>query len=272
MKPFGKGIHLFNLKGRIAFVSGAAGHLGKSLSYALCEAGAHVILNGRNLARLNQLAVEMESQGFDVSTEACDMTQDEMLIKMWERISASHKRIDIIVNNAHSGRAGTMNDSTLKDFDNAHRIAVSVAFRNVQMALPLLKEAGLTNAGGASVINIASMYGVVSPDPSIYGNSGFNNPPYYGAAKAALIQLTHYLACHLAGSDIRVNSISPGPFPKSEIKETHPDFYGELCRKNPMGRIGDPEELKGALLFLASDASSYVTGINLPVDGGWTAW
>jgi NAD(P)-dependent dehydrogenase (short-subunit alcohol dehydrogenase family) len=116
------------------------------------------------------------------------------------------------------------------------------------------------------------MYGMVSPDPRIYGNSGQNNPPFYGAAKGALLQLTRYAACHLASHKIRVNAISPGPFPAGNLQESNPAFYKELCNKNPMNRIGHPDELAGAILFLASDAASFVTGINLPVDGGWTAW
>jgi NAD(P)-dependent dehydrogenase (short-subunit alcohol dehydrogenase family) len=116
------------------------------------------------------------------------------------------------------------------------------------------------------------MYGSVSPDPSIYGGSGANSPPYYGAAKAGLIQLTRYLAVHLAHLRIRVNCISPGPFPAPRYLESDADFHEKLKARTPMGRTGDPDELRGPVLFLASGASSYVTGINLAVDGGWTAW
>jgi NAD(P)-dependent dehydrogenase (short-subunit alcohol dehydrogenase family) len=116
------------------------------------------------------------------------------------------------------------------------------------------------------------MYASVSPDASIYGVSGANSPPYYGSAKAALIQLTRYTACHLAADRIRVNSISPGPFPAAQFLQRDPEFASRLSAKVPMRRTGNPEELQGPLLFLASDASSYVTGANLAVDGGWTAW
>ena len=121
-------------------------------------------------------------------------------------------------------------------------------------------------------MNVSSMYGTVSPDPSIYGTSGANNPPYYGAAKAGMIQLTKYAACHLAADKVRVNSLSPGPFPARTYLDRDPEFHTQLKRKTPMGRTGDPSELAGPLLFLVSDASSFVTGINLAVDGGWTAW
>jgi gluconate 5-dehydrogenase len=114
---------------------------------------------------------------------------------------------------------------------------------------------------------------MVSPDPRIYGSSGFDNPPQYGVAKAGLIQLTRYLACHLAPEGIRVNSVSPGPFPPIEtVAREHPEFLKALENRVPLGRVGKPEEMAGVIVFLASNASSYITGANIPVDGGWTAW
>ena len=115
------------------------------------------------------------------------------------------------------------------------------------------------------------MYGKVSPDPSIYEESGFNSLPSYGAGKAAIIQYTKFLACHLAKKRIRVNSVSPGPFPQEDVQK-NVEFINRLKKKIPMGRIGLPDELKGIMIFLASDASSYITGENILVDGGWTAW
>lgn len=142
----------------------------------------------------------------------------------------------------------------------------------MQAGLELLKNAAKIKRGGASVVNVASMYGQVSPDPRIYGNSGSNNPPYYGAAKAGLIQLTRYMACHLGHFNIRVNSLCPGPFPPESIKEKNPAFYNQLCFKNPLGRIGEAHEVAGPVVFLLSAASSFITGANLAVDGGWTSW
>ena len=176
-----------------------------------------------------------------------------------------------MVNNASNGPAGTIESTTLEDFERAYRVNVMAAFQMIQAALPLLRESAKSTAG-SSVVNIASMYGSVSPNPSIYGNSGANNPPCYGAAKAALIQLTRYAACHLAADGIRVNCISPGPFPAAVYLEKDPGFHNRLKDKVPMRRTGEPSELRGPLLFLASDASSYVTGVDLAVDGGWTAW
>jgi NAD(P)-dependent dehydrogenase (short-subunit alcohol dehydrogenase family) len=267
-----KGNKLFRLDGRVAFVTGASGYFGRSIADALCEAGAHVILNGRKAERIENLAEKLKSLGYRVSTAVLDITQDNELKEVFNHIASEHGKLDIIVNNAYSGRPGTIESATLEDFDYAYKITVTASFRIIQLAKPLLEIAAKQNPGGASVVNIASMYGMVSPDPAIYGDSGANNPPYYGAAKAALIQLTRYAACHLASSRIRVNCISPGPFPPADIEDKNPSLYTELCRKNPMRRIGYADELRGPVLFLASDASSYVTGVNLPVDGGWTAW
>lgn len=266
--PFEK---LFRLDGRTALVTGAAGYLGNSISRILAEAGAHVILNGRS-NKVAKLADEFNSRGLKASPAIFDVTDPKAVAAAIKRIETEHGRLDVLVNNAYSGRTATIETATGEDFSSAYEIAVTAAFRLVQKAKPLLEKAAAANPGGASVINIASMYGTVSPDPLIYGESGMNNPPFYGAAKGGLIQLTRYLACHLAGSKIRVNSISPGPFPPQEIARKNPVFFEELCRKNPLGRIGEPDELRGPVLLLASDAGSYITGINLPVDGGWTAW
>lgn len=266
------GIDLFRLDGRVALVTGAYGHLGKSMAYGLAEAGAQVVINGRSSEKLEYLASEMAEKGYKVTVASGDITDEKDLERIIACVASNFNGLDIIVNNAYAGRTGTVETSTTGDFHQAYQIAVTTAFRIVQLAKPQLEIAALRNFGGASVINIASMYGMVSPDPLIYGDSGANNPPFYGTAKAGLIQLTRYLACHLADSRIRVNCISPGPFPPSEISQNQPAFYNELCRKNPMHRIGFADELKGAVLFLASDAASFVTGINLPVDGGWTAW
>jgi len=263
---------LFSLENRIALVTGATGYLGKSISIALAGAGAHVIINGRDATKVKDLEEELSNKGYKVKGLSFDVTSDTEVENSIKYIENKLGQLDILVNNAYCGRGGTFKQSTVNDFTSSYEITVIAAFRLIQVSLPLLKKAAQVNKTNASVINIASMYGVVSPDPSIYGNRGANNPPYYGAAKAALIQLTRYASCHLAGDQVRVNSISPGPFPKPDISIDSPSFYKELCKKNPLHRIGYAEELKGPVIFLASDASSFVTGANLIVDGGWTAW
>jgi NAD(P)-dependent dehydrogenase (short-subunit alcohol dehydrogenase family) len=154
-----------------------------------------------------------------------------------------------------------------------------VVSNNVTGPLRHSKWVGVSQKNDLDEINrmlksddVASMYGTVSPDPRIYGASGSNNPPFYGAAKAGLIQLTRYLACHLAASNIRVNSVSPGAFPPDSIRRNQPDFHAELCAKTPLGRIGVPREVAEPIVFLLGAAASYITGANLPIDGGWTVW
>jgi NAD(P)-dependent dehydrogenase (short-subunit alcohol dehydrogenase family) len=263
---------LFGLKGRIALVTGAAGHIGRHIVSALCDGGAHVIMNGRNETHLEAERERVSRSGKSVSAIAGDITDDSFLDRLSKQIEKDFGRLDIVVNNAYSGKTNTLESATLADFENAFKIAVVSAFRIVQLTTGLLEKAAEASGGSASVINIATMYAVVSPNPAIYGNTRQNNPPDYGAAKAGLLQYTRYAACHLAPHKIRVNAISPGPFPAPRTIETMPEFICELNRKNPMGRVGTPDELRGAILFLASDASSYVTGVNIPVDGGWTAW
>ena len=126
--------------------------------------------------------------------------------------------------------------------------------------------------GEASVINLASMYAMVNPDQRIYVSAAEVNPPFYGAAKAALIQWTRYAACEFGAEGIRVNSISPGPFPSEAVQKNNPAFIEKLASKVPMRRIGLSDEIKGPTLFLASSASSFVNGTNIVVDGGWTCW
>jgi NAD(P)-dependent dehydrogenase (short-subunit alcohol dehydrogenase family) len=263
---------LFRLDGRVAFLSGAGGWLGRSMAKALASAGAHVILNGRRQEPLETLASEIASSGASSSVACFDITDEPAVRKHVDFIAREHGHLHILVNNASSGRPGTLANVKATDFDEVYRVNVTAAFNLLERSLPLLKKAAQSCESGGSVINIASMYGAVSPDPSLYGNSGMDNPPSYGAAKAGLIQLTRYTACHLAPQRIRVNCISPGPFPSPQVLERDPDFHRRLKVKSPMLRTGSPNELDGPLLFLASDASSYVTGVNLAVDGGWTAW
>jgi NAD(P)-dependent dehydrogenase (short-subunit alcohol dehydrogenase family) len=263
---------MFRLDGRVAFLSGAAGLLGRPMAKALAAAGAHVVLNGRTRDALEAFADELKSAGLSASVACFDVTDEAEVRRHIGLIGEQYGRLDVLVNNASAGAPGTIESATAADFEQLYRVNVVAAFQLLQAAIPLLRDAGSQREGGASVINIASMYGSVSPDPSIYGTSGANSPPYYGPAKAGLIQLTRYAACHLATQRIRVNCISPGPFPSAKYLERDAQFHGRLQAKNPMHRTGNPAELQGPLLFLASDASSYVTGINLAVDGGWTAW
>jgi len=261
----------FRLDGRVCFLSGATGHLGPAMAEALASAGAWVLANGRNADAVASLVSDLHGKGGKASAFSFDVTDRAAVKDAIDQIGKEHGRLDVIVNNASSGRTGTFEETSSADFEELYRVNVVAAFQIMQTALPLLRKSAAFTAG-ASVVNVASMYGSVSPDPAIYGNSGANNPPSYGAAKAALIQLTRYAACHFAPEKVRVNCISPGPFPARHYLDRDPEFHSRLKAKVPMQRTGEARELQGPLLFLASDASSFVTGVNLAVDGGWTAW
>ena len=269
LSPAGKA--LFRLDGKVCLVTGGAGHLGAAMSTALAEAGGHVCILGRTQAILAKLVRELAGRGLSAEAISSDVTMAEDIRSLVADLRKRHGRLDVLVNNAHAGRAGVMKDSKASDYANAMEIAVGAAAELVNAAHDLLRTAVQAH-GDASVINISSMYGMVSPDPRVYGQSGMNNPPHYGAAKAALLQYTRYAAVHLAPEGIRVNAISPGPFPPDSVQQRDPAFAAALIRKVPLGRLGRPEDLAGPVVFLASSASRFVTGANLPVDGGWTAW
>lgn len=266
--------HLFSLQDRVALVTGATGHLGKEMVTALAMAGAHVIINSRSEEKLQLLALQLNNMGKEVTISQLDVTDKADVTHKIPELLKRFGKLDILVNNAYAGLPGESQNATHDDFSVAYDIAVSSAFHLIKTCFSFMDRSTIQGHGTAStsIINIASMYGHVSPDPAIYGSSGFNSPPYYGAAKAGLLQLSRYLACHYAKHGIRVNTISPGPFPPKSIQNQQPEFYQNLCAKVPMKRIGVAHEIQGPLLFLASDASSFVTGSDLKVDGGWTAW
>jgi NAD(P)-dependent dehydrogenase (short-subunit alcohol dehydrogenase family) len=262
----------FHIDGRAILLTGATGHLGRPIARAIAQAGGTLIVAGRSQQSLAVLVNEIEQNAGNAYSINLDVSDPDQCRLAVGKIAGLVGKLDGIVNCAYSGRISTIETTQDADFELAWRLTLGGPFAIVQAALPLLRAAARGLAGGASIVNIASMYGHVSPDPRIYGTSGKNSPPHYGTAKAGLLQLTRYLAAHLAPDGIRVNSISPGPFPPPSIAQTDPDFHALLCHKTPLGRIGVASELTGPVIFLLSEAASFVTGADLAVDGGWTAW
>ena len=265
---------LFDLSGRVVLFTGAAGHIGTATSQAILSAGAYLIATGRNESSLielkNGLTTELRKRCHIV---ACDATNTDTPEHLKSVIESLFGRLDGIVNNAYAGKVvGTIDHIDPEDFYLAYTNSVTAPFSLIKSLLPLLEGTAKKNNITTSVINVASMYGTVSPDPYIYGDSGKNNPIHYGASKAGMIQMSRYLACHFGHLGIRFNSVAPGPFPRTELDPGIKDFYANLARKVPMGRVGKAQEVAGPIVFLLSEAASFVNGVNLPIDGGWTAW
>jgi NAD(P)-dependent dehydrogenase (short-subunit alcohol dehydrogenase family) len=257
----------FRLDGRIAFVSGAARHLGRAMAVALADAGAHVILNGRGLGALQALESELGAAGYSSECAAFDMGDLDRVRAFF----ASRERLDVIVNGAVTMAGAGFDVLQPEAFEVTYRTAVIGTFEAVRAALPALRAAVRAH-GDAAVVNVASMYGMVAPRPALYSEPKAVSPAHYGPAKAALLQLTRHLAAQLGPEGIRVNALVPGPFPRAEVQAQDPAFAARLAAGTMLERLPTPDEIKGPLLFLASPASSFVTGAAVPVDGGWTAW
>ena len=258
---------LFNLNDKIAIVTGGTGHLGKSICEGLAEAGAIVYLTSRNKKR-----AELTKKSFSkdlrkkIKVETLDILSSKSIKQSFDRIKNDSKKIDILVNNAAQSYSGKYEKMSESDWGKTIDGTLNGVFRCTKEIIPIMKK----NQSG-SIINISSIYGNVSPDNSIYGNTGLNSVPSYGAGKAGIIQFTKFMASVLGKNGIRVNSVSPGAFPSKNVQKKV-EFINKLKQKIPLGRIGIPYELKGIMVFLGSDSSSYVTGTNVMVDGGWTTW
>lgn len=259
---------LFDLTGKVALVTGGAGLLGSQISEALAEQGATVIIASRNIQNCEEKCKELKEKFPNIITDFTflDLTDKTSIQNCIEFTIDKYKSIDILVTCAWSGRKNSWDSITDEDWDYDIEICLNGVFRLIKAATTSLKQSK------GVILNIGSMYGHIAPDYRMYKGVPQANPPSYGAAKAGIIQLTKYLASFLAEYQIRVNCISPGPFPFEEVINQFPEFKQRLCDKNPMGRIGKPHEIKGASVFLCSEASSYITGQNICIDGGWTIW
>ena len=258
----------FNFKGVNAFVTGASGHLGQTISEALAEHGAKVYLNGRNSKKIDLLHRKLNKRSLKSEPVIIDILDFNKIKKFFLL-----KKIPfgILINNAHYGRPSKFEVADLKSYNEAYNISVLASANLVNCAKKnLILSAKKNNT--SSIINISSMYGSIAPDPRIYGKSNLDNPPYDGAAKAGLEQYSKYAAINLAKFKIRVNTISPGPFPNPVVIKKNKKFIKNLKAKNPLNSIGKPKDLITAVLFLSSNYSSFVTGANIPVDGGWKIW
>lgn len=265
---------MFSLNNKTAVVTGALGLIGKEHCRALSEAGANVIVADTDADKCSQFAATLSAGSFG---DELDVTKPESIIKLRDKILSKFGHIDILVNNA------AINDmfenpkatSELSKFENypldLWQKSVDVNLTGVFLCSQILGSEMARQKSG-SIINIASTYGLTAPDQKLYikhdGTQSFFKPPAYSATKGAVIMFTKYLAAYWGKDGVRVNTLTPGG-----VENNQDEFFiGKYSSRTPLGRMAQPSDYKGALVFLASDASSYMTGANLVVDGGWTCW
>ena len=266
---------LFSLANKVVVVTGGAGLLGQVFCQALVDVGAHVAIVDLNLESAETVAKRInKSEAQKVVTLGSDITSPESVTQMVANVVKQLGRIDVLVNNAASKGSSldaffeSFEDYSLKTWREVMSVNIDGLFLVAQAVGKQMKK-----QGGGSIIQTSSIYGVVAPDQRIYEGSEYNGrpintPAVYSASKSAVNGLTNYLATYWASSKIRVNSLTPGGIASGQNSE----FNKKYSNRVPLGRMGEATELVGALIYLASDASSYVTGQNLIVDGGLSAW
>jgi 2-deoxy-D-gluconate 3-dehydrogenase len=269
----------FKLEGRVALVTGGAGLLGAGFCRTLAEAGAAVAVVDLNAAAAQNVADDLTAAGYPALALPTDITHPDAVRNMTEKVLAAFGRLDILVNSAaldpkfdpeavaRGITPGAFEDYPLEQWNTALNVNLTGMFLVTQACVrPMLAQ-----GKKGSIINICSTYGLNGPDQRIYIKNGQRvafKPVYYTVTKAGVLGFTKYLAAYYAGTEIRVNALTPGG-----VFNNHEEYFVQnYSAKTILGRMAQRDEMNGALLFLASDASSYMTGANLVVDGGWTAW
>jgi NAD(P)-dependent dehydrogenase (short-subunit alcohol dehydrogenase family) len=244
----------------VVIVTGGAGQLGSALCARLDELGNTIIMADLNENDCQEAIDDRELKR--THAVEIDVTHRNSIAAAFEGVREEFGGIDVLINNAGISVFSRLEERTPEEFMRTLAVNVFGPFFCTQVALPALEDSG------GSIVNIGSVYGVQSPDPRIYGDSGLNNSEVYGASKAAVIQMTKYLAVHLRDRNIRVNSVSPGG-----IYNDQDEYFLERYReKTPLGRMAREEDVTDAIAFLVSPAADYITGQNLVVDGGFTLW
>ncbi len=258
-------LELFDLTGQTALITGGSGHLGQSLSRGIAEAGGSVILASRVLERAQHAIEQLPSPGgAKHHAVVIDQLNETSIQSGFEAALESAGQVDLLVNNGQQGHALDLTNVTAEAF-NSDLKNVAGYF----LLARCLRDHLVNREAPGAIVMVGSMYGVVGSYPDAYEGVCTASPVQYHALKGGIIHMTRHLAAYWAKDNIRVNCLSPGPFPSEKAP---PEMVERLKTKSPMNRMGEPHELKGALLLLLSKAGSYITGQNLLVDGGWTAW
>jgi sorbose reductase len=250
-------LDLFDLHGKRALVTGASSGIGRKVAEAYLQAGAQVAIAARRSAALEEVAADLASAGSRVLPVCCDVTQPDQVGRMLEQVTAELGGIDIAVCNAGIIAIAPMLEMSLQEFQSIQDTNVTGVFLTAQAAARQMVRQG----HGGVIITTASMSGHIINVPQQVG--------HYCASKAAVMHLTKAMAVELAPHQIRVNSVSPG-YIRTELVEPLTEYHAQWEPKIPLGRMGRPEELAGLYLYLASEASSYMTGSDIVIDGGYT--
>lgn len=262
---------LFRLDDRVALITGASGLLGPEYARALADFGANVVLTDIDPSNAEKIAAEIEKEK-GVAALACagDVTSKTSWRGVLEAAVKRFGKVDILVNNAAftnqsrtTGFSTSAEDFPLEDWNAILGVNLTGTFLGCQVI-----GSHMLSRGQGSIINIGSLYGVVSPHHRVYDGTGIVQPPAYSVSKAGVIGLTRYLATLWAERGVRVNCITPG----GVFNDHGEPFLSRFGKLNPLGRMERKEELRGAVVYLASDAASHCVGHNLVVDGGWTVW
>jgi NAD(P)-dependent dehydrogenase (short-subunit alcohol dehydrogenase family) len=259
-----------NLKGRRALITGATGSLGRVMADALAELGADLVLVDRPGSDFQSLTDTLiQHRGGSVQHRFCDLEQQNQRAELVDWLKSSGEGLNILINNAAfvgtselQGWAVPFEEQTVDTWRRALEVNLTAVFDLCQGLTPMLRD-----AEGASIINIASIYGQYGPDWSLYEGTNMSNPAAYGASKGGLIQLSRWLATTIA-PHVRVNAISPGGIFRNQPKK----FVHRYEARTPLARMATEDDFRGAIVYLASDLSKYVTGQILAVDGGWGGW
>lgn len=256
-------LNQFQMDGNIAVVTGGTGLYGTPFSKALAEAGAHVIITSRTLSSAQRAAAELTALGLSAEGYELDQGEPSSIAAFRDKALADHGRIDVLVNNAVLRAGGDLQGTTAEDWT----ATSNVNGRGLFLLTQAIAESMQRRRSG-TIVNIGSIYGLVAPDFPMYEGTPVTSPIFYAYDKAGMVGLTRYLASALGPYGVRANCLAPGGL---RTEETDAIFDAAYSSRVPLGRMAEPDDVIGALLFLASSASRYVTGVTLPVDGGWTS-
>ena len=255
---------LFSVENRVIVLTGACGLIGRTLSEALKERGARLALVDLPAAQPEEFAARIGGESYGIP---CDVSKSEDVAKLVELVLQRFGRVDVLINN-HQYKPKGFTSAQAETF--SEELWDAIVDVNLKGTFLTCRDFGrlMIEQGKGSIINVASTYGIVSSDPSLYRGNSLGNPVAYSASKGAVIMLSKYLGAYWAARGVRVNCVTPHGVWNSQ----EPAFVELFSNKSPMRRLMSAEEVIGAIVFLASDASSYATGSNLLIEGGWTAW